>query len=210
MLAMLRAPVCFVLAVLALVAQGSGVLRREDLDVTEGAIGQGADGMLTVDVPKMRAVATVPTGDNVELRVRDRGPVADPKALGSGEMRRQIALKLRAQDPCNLLYVSWRIEPRSQVVVQLKLDPTLHTSAECENGGYRTIKARRSSPAPELNDGREHRMDAHLAGTDLTVVVDGRPVWAGSVGDAVNGLHGPIGIRSDNGRFDFLLVALPQ
>jgi hypothetical protein len=205
-----RATGLLALAALALVAQGSGVLRREDLDVTEGAIAQGADGMLTVDVAKMRAVATVPTGDNVELRVRDRGPVADPKALGSGETRRQIALKLRAQDPCNLLYVSWRIEPRSQVVVQLKLDPTMHASAECENGGYRTIKARRSSPAPALNDGQEYRMDARLAGTDLTVVVDGRAVWEGSVGDAVSGLHGPIGIRSDNGRFDFVLVALPR
>ena len=98
----------FLFAVLSLGAQGSSVLRREDLDVTEGAIGQGADGMLTVDVAKMRAVATIPTGDNVELRVRDRGPVANAQALGSGEMRRQIALKLRAQDPCNLLYVSWR------------------------------------------------------------------------------------------------------
>jgi hypothetical protein len=202
-----RATVLLALAGLSLAVQGSGALRREDLDVTEGAIGQGADGMLTVDVAKMRAVAKIATGDNVVLRVRDRGPVADPAALGSGEMRRQIALKMRAQDPCNLLYVSWRIEPKSQVVVQLKIDPTMHTSADCENGGYRTIKARRSSPPPALNDGREHRMEAHLVGTDLTVVVDGRPVWEGSVGDAVNALHGPVGIRSDNGRFDFALIA---
>jgi hypothetical protein len=142
----------------------------------------------------------------VELQVRDRGAVADAQALASGAMRRQIALKMRAQDPCNLLYVSWRIEPKSQVVVQLKLDPSQHTSAECGNGGYVTIKPRRSAVPPPLADGQLHRMDARLDGTALTVAIDGRPVWDGAVGDAVRQLQGPVGVRSDNGRFDFALL----
>jgi hypothetical protein len=108
------------------------------------------------------------------------------------------------------LYVSWRIEPRSQVVVQLKLDPALHTSAECENGGYQTIKPRRSAAPPSLADGRVHVMQATLSGTSLAVVIDGAPVWEGVVGDAVNTLRGPVGVRSDNGRFDFALIAPAQ
>jgi hypothetical protein len=189
----------------ALSAQEMRQVGRGELDVTEGAVGEGRDGMLAVDVAKMRAVVKGASGDVVELRVRDRGVVADAQALESGEMRRQIALKMRAQDPCNLLYVSWRIEPKSAVVVQLKLDPRQHTSAECGNGGYVTIKPRHSAPPPALSDRQPHQMDARLDGTELTVAIDGRPVWDGAVGDAVRQLQGPVGVRSDNGKFDFAL-----
>ena len=37
-----------------------------------------------------------------------------------GELRRQFGLKLRAQDACNLVYVMWRIEPASKLVVSIK------------------------------------------------------------------------------------------
>src|ERR1700722_11927375 len=37
--------------------------------------------------------------------------------LTSGEIRRQLGLKLRAQDTCNVVYVMWHIEPTSGIYV---------------------------------------------------------------------------------------------
>jgi hypothetical protein len=75
-----------------------------NLCVTEGAIEQASGNRLSVNVPKMRAFATVATTQDVEARFTYLGKTAGEEPLGSGEMRRQFGLKLRAQDACNLVY----------------------------------------------------------------------------------------------------------
>jgi hypothetical protein len=180
-------------------------LGRAQLCVTEGSV-EGIPGeRLSVNVPKMRAYATVPTPQDVTAHFTYLGATAEEARLGSGELRRQFGLKLRAQDACNLVYVMWRIDPKSQLVVSVKSNPRQHSSAECGNRGYRNVKARRSSPVPLLRSGDRHTLHAEMNGDEMSVFVDGNSMWEGPVGSEVLSFSGPVGIRSDNARLEIEL-----
>jgi hypothetical protein len=126
------------------------------LCVTEGAIEQASGNRMSVNVPKMRAFVTIATMQDVEARFTYQGKTTGEKPLGSGEMRRQFGLKLRAQDASNLVYAMWRIEPEPKLVVSVKSNPGQHTSVECANRGYRNIKPVHSSPVPVLRPAVTH------------------------------------------------------
>src|ERR1700689_866399 len=147
---------------------------RADLCVTEGAIEQGPGQRLSVVVPKMRAYLNAATAQSVEADFTYLGSTGNEARLGSGELRRQFGLKLRAQDACNLVYAMWRIEPESKLVVSVKTNPGEHSSAEGGNRGYQNIKPRRSSPVPSLHPGDAHSLRASLNGTEMQVFVDDR------------------------------------
>src|SRR5882724_11133819 len=70
---------------------------RAKLCVTKGAIEEIKGGRLEVKVPEMRAVVSYLTEPVVEARLSYLGPSVGEKLLGSGELRRQFGLKLRAQ-----------------------------------------------------------------------------------------------------------------
>jgi len=127
--------------------------------------------------------------------------------LGSGTIRRQLGLKLRAQDPCNLVYAMWRIDPESKLVVSVKRNPNAHTSRDCGNRGYKNIKPRRASAVPRLQPAQSHTLRAEMKQDELRVFVDNHAVWEGSVGADAASLEGPVGIRSDNARLDFEIMA---
>ena len=177
------------------------------LCVTEGTIEQASGNRMSVNVPKMRAFVTVATTQDVEAHFTYLGPTPGEKPLASGEMRRQFGLKLRSQDPCNLVYAMWRIEPESKLVVSVKSNPGQHTSAECGNRGYRNIKPARSSPVPVLHPGTAHTLRAEMNGEALRVYADNNLVWEGKVGAEGGSLQGPIGIRSDNAKLELELLA---
>jgi hypothetical protein len=181
-------------------------LSASDLCVTEGAITPAGD-HLVIDAPKFRAIAPLAIEPSVELRFTYFGRTAETAALGSGRVRTQIGLKLRARDACNLVYVMWRIEPRAELSVQVKRNPGERTSSECGNRGYRNVKPHRAAPVPEVSEGSSHVVRAEMKGAELTVWVDGALVWEGATGDDVLGLEGPVGLRTDNGRFAFSLSA---
>jgi hypothetical protein len=103
----------------------------------------------------------------------------------------------------------WRIAPESKLVVSIKSNPGEHTSAECANRGYRNIKPRQSKPVPALQPGEAHVLRAELMETEMRVVVDGATVWEGQLDPEVLKLDGPVGLRSDNVRLDFVLRAVP-
>lgn len=180
---------------------------RVNLCVTEGAIEELPGQKLSVSVPKMRAYLNLFTPQLVEAHFKYLGSPGNEARLGSGELRRQFGLKLRAQDACNLVYAMWRIEPASKIVVSLKSNPGQHSSAECGNRGYENIKPRRSSPVPALRRGDTHDLRAEMNGAELKVFVDDSLVWAGSVDGDVLGVDGPVGIRSDNARLQIELRA---
>jgi hypothetical protein len=180
---------------------------RSDLCVTEGSINATNGAGMSVEVAKMRAYATVPMLQAAEIRFRYAGGTASQAALGSGQMRRQFGLKLRAQDPCNLVYVMWRIEPESKLVVSVKRNPSEHTSAECGNRGYTNIKPRKTSALPVLRAGVSHDLRAEMKNEEVRVFVDDHEVWEGNVGSDAANLNGPVGIRSDNARLEFDLRA---
>jgi hypothetical protein len=180
---------------------------RASLCVTEGAIEELPGERLSVSVSKMRAYLNAFTPQLVEAHFTYLGPTENEARLGSGELRRQFGLKLRAQDACNLVYVMWRIEPESKVVVSVKSNPGQHSSAQCGNRGYRNINPRRSTPVPTLLSGDAHTLRAEMNGAEMKVFADNSLVWEGSVGPDALGFDGPVGIRSDNARLQIDLRA---
>jgi hypothetical protein len=183
-------------------------LARGSLCVTEGEIGAGTGNRLTVETTKMRAYANTWNSDAVEARFTYLGGTTQESALGSGEVRRQFGLKLRAQNACNLVYAMWRFEPESKVVVSIKKNPGQTMSSECGNRGYQNIKPRNMGPpTPHLKPGDAHVLSATLHGNEMQVSIDGTPVWEGDLGPEASDLAGPVGIRSDNARLAFDLKA---
>jgi hypothetical protein len=189
-------------------AQISGkkiAVESANLCVTEGAVQNG--GRLMVDAPKMRAYVNTWASQAIEAKFTYLGPTAEETKLGSGEIRRQFGLKLRAQNACNLVYAMWRIEPESKVVVSIKRNPEQTKSSECGNRGYQNIKPQHAAAVPALLPGDSHTLSAALDGDELQVFVDNRAVWEGSLGPDAQDLNGPVGIRSDNMRLAFDLTA---
>jgi hypothetical protein len=199
------------LAITAGAAQGQTankmIIPHGDLCVTEGEVATGQNDHLEVDAPKMRAYVNSWTSQAIEAHFTYLGPTKEESPLGSGEIRRQFGLKLRAQNACNLVYVMWRFEPEARIVVSVKRNPDQTMSSECGNHGYQNIKAKHSSAPPAVRKGDSHDLSAEMRGTALKVKVDGKDVWAGDVGPAAADLKGPIGIRSDNVRLEFDLEA---
>jgi hypothetical protein len=183
------------------------IVSRANLCVTEGAIAELPDHRLLVSVPKMRAYVNATTPQLVEARFTYQGSTGNEAPLGSGEIRRQFGLKLRAQDACNLVYAMWRIEPESKLVVSVKSNPGQHSSAECGNRGYKNLKPRTSRAVPLLVPGQTHILRAEINSQQMRVFADDVPVWEGYLGAEVRTLEGPVGIRSDNAKLELTLRA---
>src|ERR1700690_1412476 len=126
---------------------------RNMLCITEGALEELPGQRLVVRVPKMRAYVNRWTSQTIAAQFTYLGPTRNESKLGSGETRRQFGFKLRAQDPCNLVYAMWRIEPQSKLIVSIKANPGKNTSAACGNQGYRNIQPLHHSPLPVLRPG---------------------------------------------------------
>lgn len=173
------------------------------LCVTNGIVSASPDGRLAVKTASSRAVVRGSDGQTAEIRFRYLGPTPDSKPLASGEMRRQIGIKLHAQDSCNLLYVMWRIEPDSKISVSIKHNPAQHTHAECDAHGYTTLTPSTSVTVPRILPGETHALRAELRGAELIVLADGRRAWVGTLGGGLVGIDGPAGFRSDNAGFEF-------
>jgi hypothetical protein len=180
---------------------------RAALCVTEGAIEPLSGERMAVNVPKMRAYLNETTPQSVQAQFTYLGPTANTSSLGSGAFRTQFGFKLHAQDPCNLIYAMWRIEPESRLVVSVKSNPGQHTSAQCANRGYQNIRPVHSKPVPALHSGDTHWFRAEMNGQQLTVFVDKIPVWQGSVPAMALSFNGPVGIRSDNAHLQLELHA---
>jgi hypothetical protein len=176
-----------------------------EMCVTEGHLGAAPDHQMRVDDAKMRAYVNGPAADAVELRFVYQGGTAAQSALGSGAVRRQLGLKLRAGDGCNLIYLMWRIEPQSKLVGSVKLNAGQHSSAQCANHGYQNIKPDFSAPIPALRPGDAHRLRAEIRERRLRGYIDGALVWDGALGPGV-ALSGPPGVRTDNARLLFSIA----
>ncbi len=184
-------------------------IHRDQFCVTKGAI-EGAGERMEVDVPEMRAVVAYPTRFVAEARFTYLGPTKEDKPLGSGEIRRQFGLKLRAVNGCNLVYAMWRIEPRQELVISEKLNPGQTTSAECGTNGYRNLKPTRDVKPPQLKEGQSHTLRAEAEGSKMKVFIDNKLHWEGLLDHEALTLEGPSGVRSDNGRFKFEFFARPS
>jgi hypothetical protein len=173
--------------------------------VTEGEISETPERELSVTVPKMRAWEMGWPASDAEVRFTYLGRTEKELPLGSGEIRRQFGLKLRAQDACNLVYAMWRLEPESKVVVSVKSNPNQHSSSACGNRGYRNVKPSRSATVPAVKVGSMHTLRATEERGGMKVFVDGALVWEGFLGAEAMNLFGPAGIRSDNVHVTFTM-----
>src|SRR5580692_4123572 len=88
-------------------------IKHDELCVTHGTIEADSGGRLSVSNAEVRAVSRRGIARAAELRFTFLGPSAETSLLRSGQLRRQLGLKLRAQNGCNLVYVMWRIEPQN-------------------------------------------------------------------------------------------------
>jgi hypothetical protein len=182
-------------------------ISRESLCVTNGTVSPLPDGRLAIDSASSRAVVRKATAQTAEIRFRYVGPTSASKPLASGQLRRQIGIKLRAQDTCNLLYAMWHIEPDSRIAVSIKRNVGQRTHAECGAHGYRNIKPWLEKKLTPITPGEQHQFRAALRGAALTLMADGDVVWEGDVGDQVLQFDGPVGFRTDNARFEFDFLA---
>jgi hypothetical protein len=178
-----------------------------NLCVTDGRVEDAGNGRMRVSTPKMRAYLNGGTSDAAALRFTYLGPTAALQPLASGTLRVQFGLKLRAQDPCNLVYVMWRVEPESRLAVSVKSNPAQHLSSGCGNHGYLDLKPDFSAALPALRGADSHELSAAVQADELEVYADGRLVWHGMLGPIAAPLKGPAGVRSDNARLQFTLSA---
>jgi hypothetical protein len=180
---------------------------QDQLCVTEGQVSTTARGMLSISAPAMRAVVPASSRQDVEARFAYLGPTDQTVALGSGALREQFGLKLRAADPCNLVYAMWRFAPAPGVVVQVKSNPAQHESQTCHNSGYGDVRPSfaRKIDAPVV--GRTYRLKAEMESSTLAVKIDGSLVWQGRLDSRAVADAGPVGVRSDNAKLSLTLFA---
>jgi DNA-binding CsgD family transcriptional regulator len=181
-------------------------VRRDRLEVTSGEVLEHEPGFLEVTEPIMRAVMREGRSSTASLQFRFMRSTEVSEPAGSGQRLLQIGLKLRSKDPCNLIYVMWRIRPQEELVVQVKRNPGQSTSAECGNRGYTTV-GRVPHPTPQR--GALHDLTAEvrrLADGDVDVIVwtDWEEALRERIDpDLLKGIDGPAGFRTDNGIFNF-------
>jgi hypothetical protein len=181
--------------------------RQSDFEVSDGKIDKAAGGRLSVNSKEMRATLKhASPSQKVTLNFTYLGPTREISHLGSGEVRHQFGIKLKAQDTCNLVYVMWNFDTQ-KIAVSVKLNPGQRTHEECLDHGYNNIKPRVSAAPPALKADQPHTFSADLQGRDLTVTVDGVRVWQGTLLPVVLNLKGPVGLRSDNAHVVFNFLA---
>lgn len=176
-----------------------GVAARADaFCFTEGRAEALSTGLMRIREPKARAVLPRSNGDFGRLAFHYHGETSAFSALRSGARRRQLGLKLRARDACNLIYVMWRLEPQPKLVVSFKNNPNASTSRECGNDGYSNLRPREGGDLPALLPDTDHTLDADIVGNELIVRADSTVVWRGELPSPALALSGPTGFRSDN------------
>jgi hypothetical protein len=179
----------------------------QDLDVTSGPITAQEPGLLRVADPIIRATVPGSSAISACVQFRYRGAVQDPRPSGSGRFLHQIGLMLRAANPCNLIYLTWRLLPEEEIVLQVKRNPDATMSNQCPGGsGYQRIAA---CGYPPFREGELHEVLATVSprsdgSADTEVWIDWRKVLDVSIApELLDGIAGPPGLRTDNGQFDF-------
>jgi hypothetical protein len=179
------------------------------LCVTEGTLANHGS-QSAVSGPRMRAVASYASEPVGEVRFTYNGDTSE-EVLSSGIALWQVALKLRAADDCNLIYVRWILAPAAQISVEVKSNPGMSESSECGAGGYEEVQGTTLAGPPEVDVGTTHVLRADAYGRKVNVWADGVLAWQGTLPSEAAKMAGPTGIRTDNVMVDFeLLAAAPE
>jgi hypothetical protein len=179
------------------------VVPGSSLCVTAGRVAPVSPTLLNVDIGGMRGVIAGDASTSAQLGFVYRGPSKTEAPLANGVVRRQIGLKLRAKNTCNLVYVMWHVEPTSGVFVSVKSNPGMSTHAQCGANGYINLKPSGGVQPKRLEAGGRHTLRAAIEGRTLRAYADGALAWEGALPVEGDAIVGPSGVRSDNGSFDF-------
>jgi hypothetical protein len=172
-------------------------------NVSDGRIEKAAGNRLMTLSKEMRATLKKDTPQHVTVSFAYLGPSREVSRLGSGEIRHQFGIKLRAQDICNLVYVMWNFDTQ-KIAVSVKTNPGQRTHEECLDRGYiNDIRADIKTDPPALHVDEPHILAAELDGQHLNVTADSRVVWRGTLPALVLQFHGPVGLRGDNAQVVF-------
>ncbi|HUJ57950.1 MAG TPA: hypothetical protein VLX92_05645 [Kofleriaceae bacterium] len=177
-------------------------IAHDRLCVTKGAITDAAIGE-----PTVRAFALGSHGDAAQLTFTFAGDSDRARALASGQQRRQLGLKLRAADSCNVVYVMWRLDPHPKLEVSVKYNPGKRTHEECGASGYTKVHPEHATAVPALEVGASHTLRAEIRGDQLVAWIDGAVAWRGELPDEARHIAGPAGLRSDNVRLEAIQLA---
>ena len=180
-------------------------IRAASLCATSGLVEAVGPNTMKVSVAGMRGVVAGDASRIAEIAFTYRGSSRDIEPLANGEVRRQIGLKLRAENTCNVVYVMWHVEPTPGVFVSVKSNPGQARHAACGANGYINLRPRSSAQPAVIRVGEAHTMRAEIEGTTLRVTADGVVAWEGPLPNEAFGFDGPAGVRSDNGEFELEL-----
>ena len=176
-----------------------------DLCVTKGHVAEGG----TAD-PTMRGYARGFGGDAAALTFTYKGESFETRELAGGQARRQIGLKLRAQDSCNVIYVMWRLDPKPKLDISIKLNPLKKTHEECGADGYTKIRPHKKTFIPAYEYGKTYTLRAEIVGDELYAWIGDDLLYQGTLPESARALKGPAGVRSDNVQFDLVALAAPH
>lgn len=176
-----------------------------DLCVTKGHLAEGS-----VAEPTMRGYARGAGGNAAALTFTYRGESFETRELAGGQARRQIGIKLRAQDSCNVIYVMWRLDPQPKLDISVKLNPLKKTHEQCGADGYTKVRPHKKTFIPAFEYGKTHTLRAEIVGDELYAWIDDKLLWQGTLPETARALEGPAGIRSDNVKFDLVSLAAPH
>jgi hypothetical protein len=175
-----------------------------DLNITSGAITELEPTNLSINEPVTRATLKTCNAQVACVQFRHLGPTSRIVQSGNGQEFHQIGLKLRSLNPCNLIYVMWRIKPQPKLIILLKRNPERSTSAECGNRGYTTLA---EIPFQPFLVGQFNELMAcvqtHPDGQgEVRCWVNWQEVLQAPVSsDVLQAVNGPPGIRTDNGQY---------
>jgi hypothetical protein len=139
------------------------------------------------------------------------GATSSETPLASGELRRQIGIKLRSQDTCNVIYVMWHIAPKPGIEVSVKSNAGMHEHEQCRDHGYAFLRPTfRELNLRAIKAGLWRVLRASIHAEEIRVSVDGQLAWRGALPPQAFSFDGPVGLRTDNGKFDVDFLACPK
>lgn len=180
-------------------------IAQADLCVTKGAMTQ-----TSIEDPTMRGYARGFGGDAASLTFTYRGETFETRELAGGQARRQIGIKLRAQDSCNVVYVMWRLDPKPKLDVSVKFNPGQKAHEECGAEGYTKVRPVKKTFIPPFEYGKTHTLRAEIVGNELYAWIDDALLFQGTLPEVARGISGPAGVRSDNVKFDLVALSAPK
>ncbi len=191
-------------------AQAGTTVDPSQVCVTNGEVARQSADKFVVDTPSSRAVVKSSDDSFGAIEFEYLGPTTEDAPLASGRVVRQLGVKLRARDSCNVIYVMWNTAPESVVQISTKINPNKSTHAQCGVKGYKMLYESKPGDVAAIRVAEPRRLEAALKERILTVKIDGKDFWHGDVGTDAAKTSGYSGIRTDNVRVRFKWLTVAQ